>query len=323
MHTADWSAVVPRFVALFLVVGAGWLARRRGWFGPETTVALGRLSVELAFPCLTFTQMLRTLGRENLAASWPEFALGCVILLVAGATGALLAWRVEPSRKATVTFLVGMPNWIFLPLPVAAALCGDAGVRVVLLVNVPMQVILWTAGVALLQGGLRGAHSLRALLTNPGLVATAAGAAASLLWPSSATWHEQPVWAASLVQTLSLVGAMTIPLSLLVTGAQLAELERAPASVRVLPVTLAGRLLVAPLLTLPLLVLARRWLPVAPETALVVQVIAAMPIAVSCGVFVDRFGGDRQLTARAISLSTVLSLGTVPVFLYLAARFLR
>jgi len=42
-------------------------------------------------------------------------------------------------------------------------------------------------------------------------------------------------------------------------------------------------------------------------------IIVAMPVAISCTMFAERFGGDSQLSASSIFLSTLLSLVTVPV----------
>lgn len=323
MHGPEWSTVVLRFLAMFLVVLVGWRARRAGWLTGSATAALGRLTVEVAFPCLTFTQMLRTVDAAVLASSWAELVVGALMLLLAGCVGAGAARLFAPAgARATAIFLVGMPNWIFLPLPIASALYGDAGVKTVLLINVPAQLLLWTAGVGLLRGGLKGAHSLREMATNPGLLATAAGILFALLLPESRGWEQHGGVAGALVQTMVMVGAVTIPLSLVVTGAQLGDLESSPASERLVPVVMVGRLVVAPLLTLALLLLASRVLPLGPEALVVAAIIAAMPVAVSCGMFVERFGGDRQLTGRATLYSTVASVVTVPFFIYLAQRWL-
>jgi malate permease and related proteins len=69
-----------------------------------------------------------------------------------------------------------------------------------------------------------------------------------------------------------------------------------------------------PLLTM----LALEWLaPLDRMTLTVVEVIVCMPVAVSCALFVERFGGDRELAAKSITLSTILSLLTLPLMLYL------
>jgi len=70
----------------------------------------------------------------------------------------------------------------------------------------------------------------------------------------------------------------------------------------------ATRLGLAPAPTIVLVAL----LPLPVEVRHVGCLIAAMPVAVSCGMFIERFGGDADLGARAITLSTLLSIATVP-----------
>ena len=50
---------------------------------------------------------------------------------------------------------------------------------------------------------------------------------------------------------------------------------------------------------------------------MVAYIIACMPIAVSCSMFTERFGGDTSLAARGIFYSTLFSIVTVPAFFYL------
>jgi predicted permease len=56
-------------------------------------------------------------------------------------------------------------------------------------------------------------------------------------------------------------------------------------------------------------------------TRMVGYLIAAMPIAISCSVMAERFGGDAALAAQGIFYSTFFSLLTVPVLFYVVKRF--
>lgn len=309
-----WQIVLFRVLAMAAVAGAGWVMRRRNVLGEDSTRAIGRVVVEVSFPALTFGQMLRSVTPDQLAAQWLVPVLGLGVLLVAAAVSALVArWAAPPAQRTTFIFLGGMPNWIFLPLPIAQAVYGDAGVQAVLLVNVPTQLVLWTFYVALLRGGLRGAHALRGLLSNAGFLATLAGIGVALLLPGAASWEQSRGPAGAGMQALSLLGSLTVPLSLLVTGSQLAGLRGAP-PVAAGPVgwLLATRLVLAPAVSLLGLQLVARHLS---EAALhTVALIALMPVAVSCSLFVEKFGGDRDLAARAIGYSTLLAVLTVPLF---------
>ena len=249
--------VFLKIAAMFLVIVGGWLARRRGFLAADFTATLSRLVVDAAFPALVFTQMLRTVDAAALRDGWVAPVASGLLIVVAYFVGLLLAaaFSGKPQRN-TFIFLVAIPNWIFLPLPIAQALYGDTGVRTVLLCNAGAQVILWSFGVWILHGSMR--QAAKHLLTNVGLWATAVGIAMALLFPAARDLETvnpaelSPVMMlpGALVQALAMVGSLTIPLSLLAIGAQLGELtiavHRFP---KVLWGVLLSRLLFAPLVT--------------------------------------------------------------------------
>lgn len=47
----------------------------------------------------------------------------------------------------------------------------------------------------------------------------------------------------------------------------------------------------------------------------VALLIAAMPVAVTCGIITERYGGDTELAARGIFATTLVSLVTVPLLM--------
>jgi len=322
--------VFLKIAAMFLVIVAGWLARRRGFLAADFTATLSRLVVDVAFPALVFTQMLRTVDAAALRDGWVGPVASGLLIVIAYFAGLLLAPAFSgKSQRNTFIFLVAIPNWVFLPLPIVQALYGDSGVRTVLLCNAGAQVVLWSFGVWILHGTVR--QAMKNLLTNIGLWATVAGIAIALLLPAVRDLETiDPAAAplgmmlpAALVQALALVGSLTIPMSLLAIGAQLGELtiavHRFP---RVLWGVLLARLLIAPLATVAVgFALMKMGAAIPTETRMILYLIATMPVAVSCSVMAERFHGDVTLAAGGIFYSTFFSLLTVPAIFFLIQRF--
>jgi predicted permease len=237
----------------------------------------------------------------------------------------------ERSQWSTFRFLSGMSNWIYLPLPIVEALYGDEGIQTVLLFNIGAQVVMWTVMVGGLQGGRLGRETLTGLLLNPGLVATAVGIPLALLVPelgqaakvSTALATPSQLAIKTILQPMEMVGSVTIPISLIVIGAQLAGLtegrhgERVslfPPDRAVIGASIA-RLVIGPVLyVLAIQVLAASGVTLQPVPLAVTYIIAAMPSAVSCGILVERFGGDTGLSARGVFYTTVVALVSVPAF---------
>lgn len=328
----DFLVVLLKIASMLLVMALGWGARRRALITEETTQVLSRLLVDLFFPALVFTQMLRTVDPAVLRTSWFVPVLGAAVIVIAKAVGWLLLPLFRPQRSSsTALFLVAIPNWVFFPLPIVEQLFGDPGVRDVLLCNVGAQLMLWTVGVWTLQGPRPRAMVAKDLLRNNGLIATVAGIILALLWPAAGSLESVQganasaavLVGAAAVQALAMLGSLTIPISLVITGAQLGSLNLADHyPTRELTGIIVLRLVAAPVVTIGLLVLAGALgLRLGEVERMTTYLIAAMPVALSCTAVAERFAGDSLLAARAIFYSTLWSIVTVPA-IYWAVRTL-
>ena len=326
---ADAWVVLNKIAVMFLVMLTGWLLCRRGLLTANIQTALGKFVVDGTFPALVFTQLLGSVNRSVLCSSLWIPVLGFAGVALAAGVGLLAARMLrEPSVRPTFAYVVGMPNWIYLPLPIVQGLFGAEGVQAILLFNVGGQLFLWTGGVAMLRGKFER-NDLVQLAVNPGLLATVGGVVVALLAPGANAWgtaaadHGAAWFAGVVIQALTMIGSLTIPLSLLVAGAQLSGLAwDDPGHRGQLGGVVVLRLLVAPAVTILLLhALVLAGLPLTLVARHTIYLIVAMPVAISCSMFAERFGGDVRLSASSIFASTLLSLVTVPV-LYAAIRVL-
>lgn len=328
----DLPIVILKIMAMFLVMALGWFARWKGYLPETIGRTMSRLLVDLIFPALVFTQMLKTINPQVMREGWHIPLLGVGIMVVAE----IVALTTTPffsgkGKKNTAIFLTAMPNWIYLPLPIVQGLFGTAGVRDILLYNVGFQFALWTIGIWTLRSSAPDIKSFRMLVLNPGLLATVAGILLVLFCPAAGNIDSvRPagifsLWlpALAVFQALDMLGSLTIPLSLLITGIQLGELNLADhIPSRNLLGVLVSRLFFAPLATVLIVqIFSRIGLCIGEVPRMTGYLISAMPVAISCSIVVDRFAGDTGLAAKSIFYSTLLSIVTVPVFYYLIRFF--
>lgn len=333
------QVVLGKIAVSLCILAIGWLGARTLRTGkqaphlPALISILSRLVLDISLPALAFTAIVKTAAPASPGEALLIPIIGFGVFTLAALCGAALAFLVaSPPRRRTLIFVIAVPNWIYLPLPIAAGLYGAVGTRTVLLINVGALLWLWTAGVFILSGQASLRSALRVIASRLGLWGTLAGIAVSVLAPGLQRYLAEPTATSGLFavipsiffQSLELLGTLTIPLALLCTGAQLAELGQAgsasasasaSASGRELAAALLGRLLLAPLLTFAVLHLLPRLMP--PPVQATVALAAAMPVAVSCSMFTREFGGDDKLAATSILVSTVISLVTVPALLAL------
>lgn len=317
---AALGATAPILV-LFMI---GYALRRAGVAGPRSTEWISKLVLLVLFPVLVFHRLAITEDPSQIIADWPILAWSPVVLIGSGVIG--WAWcrvaRLNTDVRLFV-YLVGMPNWIYLPLAVAGPLWGDEAVRLVILFNIPTQLILWTIGIALLHGDLKGTHALRYMVTSPGLLATVGGLLVAFgIIPLSFIEGRDGLALHALTPVLHVVGGFTIPLSLVALGLYVGERTETNAEAfrNALWVT-AGRLLVAPVIIIGLvLALARMGYGENVMIRWVVYLIATMPVAVSVPLFAAMFGRDRFLASRSVVLSTMAGFILSPLLVMLALK---
>jgi hypothetical protein len=321
--------VLETTIMLLLVILTGLLLRKKGVFDRRSTERLSGFVLDIAFPALVFTSMLRTADPQVLAECWHLPLTGIAILLLGLGTGylvsPLLGASGAPSR-GSAAFAIGTPNWLFIPLPIAIALYGEQGERIVLLVNVGALLVFWSAGVWIVRGGKRGAVSVRRILLNPGLLATVLGIVVALLFPITRTLEDAditrigigPAALSIIVQAMAFVGDVTVALSMIVTGSLLAEAGTAGAwNGRVIGISII-RLLLFPALVVLLVRLAEMvGLKVDTTVTTTIAIISAMPVAITCSIVAEHNGGDVPLISHTIFVSIVASVGTVPGVVWL------
>ena len=301
---------------MFIVILIGWIARRRKSLSDETTSSLSRFVVDITFPAVVLTSMLRTVDPSKMADNWLFPLIGGAIILIGQIVGIIfMPVFSRKDQRPTFIFLVAVANWVYLPLPIIKALYGGEGERAVLLFNIGAQVVLWTVGVWTIQRSKINWESFKNVLLNPGLLAAAIGILLAMKFPLLRTLETaDPTTLPPLVLliqmvviALAMVGTLTIPLSLIVIGAQLGGLDisdHRPS--RTLVGVVVARLLLAPAAVVGI-VWTLGWLGyhIAEVPRMVTYIIALMPVAVSCSMFTERFGGDTSLAARGIFYSTL------------------
>jgi predicted permease len=291
----DALLLLPDFTLIVL----GWAIchhtplNRPVWEGTE------RLVYYLLFPALLFSAILR----------YPLQPGAMVLLAGSGvavvALGIVLAFAVRlwPGVDARLHASGAQVSFRFnsyVALALSERIAGTQGVAwVALLVALCVPLCNIAAVWPLARHGGHG--FLRELVRNPLIVATAAGLTCNLLGirlPELAT------------TTLGRIGAAALPLGLMAVGAGL-QFGALRASPGLATAFLTIRHAVLPATAVALVI----WLALPPAQQAVVVAFAALPTASSCYVLAARMGGDGSFVAGLVTVSTVLGMVSIPLWL--------
>lgn len=333
MHGSEPLILGLKIVAMFLVMAVGFFSRRRELITGDSTAVLARICTDITLPPMIFMQMVRTVDLASLRINWaiPLLAIAAISL---GCLIGWLNWRLFARRPQAPVFIFasGMSNWIYLPLPIVQAIYGTRGLQSLFLCNLGIQPLFWSMGVAILHGGKVDYPALRRVATNPGLIATVVGIVFAVAVGLSGTAAvdlaaRQPYQ--SIIDVVSgaldMLGSATIPISMLVTGAQIATatmLQGRPTGA--IAGIILNRLILAPLIVIAGLVAIHAAMPAIPaQSLLVVAIVAMMPVSVTLTVLTEKMNQDTPLAAQTVLWTTLTSIITVPPLFILARKVLE
>ena len=287
----------------FLLIVLGFVLCHRSALNRPVWEAAEKLVYYLLFPVLLFNSILKSPLQPAqtvslAAAAVGTVAVGVLITFAIGrwpgvdarlhASGAQTAFRFNSFIGLALSERLGGPQglaWMALCIALCVPLCNVAAV--------------WPLA-------RHGGHSYgRELLRNPLILSTLAGLIANL---AGLKFPE------AVATTLQRIGLAALPLGLMATGAGLhfGRLKSAPGLASAL---MAVRHAVLPALAIGLT--AALALP--PEQRTIVVLFAALPTASSAYVLAARMGGDGGYVAGLVTLSTLLGMVSVPLWLAVLA----
>ena len=289
------------------MMAVGFVLAKLKKLTPDAVPQLTYLLLYVVVPCVTVNalqtecspELLREMGATAVIVALSYLAYALIILPF---------FRRRPeSTRASLQFGSMYGNTGFMGLPLVRAVLGDRALIYATVVYVVFNLFSWTHGV-LVMGG-RKAFSPKTAVLNPGVLGSAVGL---LLFLCNI---RLPGLVGNAVSFLSDVNT---PLAMVVIGAQMAWADL-PATFRN-PLLYEGALL--KLILIPLLTaLAMMPLGLNPMLYSTIVILAAAPTAGVTAMFSVRFGRDTGSSAQLVTLTTLLSIITLPVFGALAAAW--
>ncbi len=293
------AAILP----VFLLIMLGVAIRQARWMPEDFFPSVEKFSYFIAFPALLFTGISRLdfqgrmVGELALATLLPTLIVVGLALLV------LLFWRGLPDASRSSVIQGAMrPNsyfgiavsTLFFPQQTAALVMLALALCLPVVNVVSILALSWWSGSRVAPGRVA-----RTLATNPIILATLAGIAASV----SGLALPLP-----LMNTLDILGKSALALGLLCVGSGLVfSLEGLrPAA---LAFTSGLKLLVLPLVATQVCAL----LGVSQAVTLAACFYCALPTAPNAYIMARQLGGDARLMASLITLQTLLAAITIPL----------
>ncbi len=293
------SAAMHQILVIFIGILAGFLCRKLKVLTEEGTGTLSNIVVKIILPFYLFSAILNTDATVDSGMVLLTIALSAGMFLLSGAVALLIVPFLKPPQEDRGVYLFELMcgNVTYIGIPVCAAILGGSAAFYGSLLNIPYNLICFSLGIYLLAGKL----PLKKIL-NPAFLA---GVVAAILYLLRVPVPQV------ILDGCSFIGQATSPCAMLVIGSVLGSvpIRQIFTEWRAIPYVLLRLVGIAALVAFLL-----RFVDIDPVLKGVLILMAAMPAATNSTMLCTIYGGNRELSAKLIFLSTALSAVTIPLW---------
>jgi predicted permease len=310
MFLQAFQVTVLGFAQIFILGLIGYIIFKRRFLKEEGLNALSRLVLDITLPLMIFCRLSRDFS-FRLYPDWWVFVLISIAITIAGFSVGLLFVGALRGLQDKLQFLslISFQNSGYLPLALVASLLpavkADELFIYIFLFLLGFNLLFFSLGVYLLTFSKDKKFAWRSLF-NPPVIATIL----SLLLVWSGLNKSIPSF---VIKPLEAAGDCTLPLAILVVGANIAAIRLNQANKKAMALLILAKLVILPLLGLGLV-----WKLKVPELmGLLIVMQLAMPPATNLSVLVSQYKKEDRLISQGIFYGHIISLVTIPLFLSL------
>lgn len=298
-----WEFMQEMFV-LYAIALLGFFIRKKGILNENANDVITRLILYITLPSLILFSLNISFSFEIVKEFFwllfmSVYAMSAAILLA--------AWMGKKSRlpigkRSVYEGIIVFGNQGFIGYAVTFILFKEQGIVYLTIFNLFYLFLIWTYGIYLFTKKTDSA-SWKEIFLNPGVLSTLAGVILFFL----------PIgWPKAVSNGLEMVGKMTIPLSMLLIGSIIANINVRsffPAiKNQLLWKAAAVRLIIIPFMLVPFAVLS-----VPFPLLTIAMVVTGMPSAPTISIYAQKYGGDAVFASLGVLLTTFLCMITIPL----------
>lgn len=295
--------VAEQVAILFILIAVGFVSGKVKLINDTGAKHLTDIVLYLATPCI-MVKSFQDVGFEpELALNLGIAAICATLIQVLSIFVCRLVYRnKDESRRKVLQFGAVFSNCGFMSLPLQNAVIGSKGVFYGAVFVAIFNIIVWSYGLVDMSGDRKNIN-LKNILLNPGVL----GAAASCLFFFLRI--DLPPIA---LTPISYIAALNTPVPMLVIGYYLSktDFKKSLRDKGIYAVT-AMRLVAIPAVSL----LVMKLCGVSGDILVACTIASSAPVAATTTMFATKFNRDVELSVGLVSVTTVLSIITMPLII--------
>lgn len=301
-------AVAEQLLLMAVLITLGYYLSSSGKFSEGAEKGIAELTIDIAFPALVFTNIIREFDlemlKEYLTVPLSSSMITAASLMLVLFLTALLKYPKE--RRREFSFVTSFSNNIFVGAPICMAFFGTQGLILAIFYDFGMHLVVWTLGIWLITDSSENAeHSFLKNIFSPPVIGLLSGIIVVLIGLDIPEF---------ILNITGNIGSITVPLAMIFIGLQLAKSSfKEIAGSREIYLLSSMRLLLFPFLVF----IVMQFLPLSQLVKSVIILESAMPVFASSPVIMRKYGHTSSLASEIIFSTIILMVFTLPIFIFL------
>lgn len=296
--------VFVQVLIIFVLMAVGFVCSKAKLINEKGTRQMTDVLLLIVMPCVLIKAYQKEFSKELIFGLLMSALFALVIHIIGIVISTLVFKREESLRYRINIFSSVYSNCGFMAIPLLDAAVGTDGVFYGSAYLAVFTILNWTHGICLYSGSLKEI-SVKKIITNPGIIGTTI---AIILF---VTGIKLPY---VLEESVSYLAGLNTPLAMIVTGAYLTRVDfkKALKNVSIYLVSVL-RLVIVPIIAL----VVAKIINIDALIAKSVLIAAACPTAAVAALFATKYDLDSTYAAEVVSITTILSVVTIPLVLML------
>lgn len=300
------SVILESVFSLFLIILVGVYGSKKRIITEKTNKGLVEVLIQIALPCMILSSFIFKYDSTIKSNLFKTFYYSLLAYLIMAILSFLILLPIKNDKKTILHFANIFTNTGYVGFPILNSIYGAEGVIYGSIFNMFFVIFVWTYGLMLFNGKLEKQDlkaDFKKTLLNPSIIAVFLGIIIMLF---------EIQIAGAILSSIRSIGNMTGPLSMIIIGYILSNVQ------------LKNHLrdwtiyygIIIKLLVIPLLIYClTMFIGDSSKAVNTVIIMTAMPASAMTAIFAESFDKEKEYAAVIVSLTSLLSLITVPLLL--------
>ncbi|WP_339169234.1 AEC family transporter [Paenibacillus sp. FSL H7-0943] len=294
--------IITQILILFGLMAIGFIANKRGILDESSDRSFSKLIINIAIPATIISSSIGQ-NMDNKMEAMTVFAVAMAVFIITPIFGRFFVKKLKMNK--TYEIMLVYSNLGFMGIPIISSIYGESAIFYVSIYMMLFNISLFSYGISIIQKDDASRVGIFKNLINPGIISAILGLVIFIL--------DIPV-PLPLVKLLATIGSVTTPLAMIVIGSTLAAV-----SIRdVIKDKTLYQFTFLKIVLIPgvLWFILQFFIQDAMILGIAV-ILTSLPTAGNVSMLCLEYDADVELVTKGIFMSTIFSLVTIPVLLFL------